>query len=557
MSAASSQATLGDYARFLETFNAEDLWNEAIANADVVNACVACCDRWAGDGRVALIHDRGGVTTRVTFAELQKRAARFAHLLQRLGIGKGDRIAAMMPRSPDMLAVLLGAWRAGAVYVPLFTAFGPKAVESRVHGSEAKLVVTDAANRPKLDGAERMPQIVTIGGGEKAVAAGDLDFETEMAKGSDAFAPVPLERDDLIMMLFTSGTTGSPKGVRVPMFSLAGFLAYMRFSVDLRPEDRYWNIADPGWAYGLYYAATTPLLMGVTTLFSEDPFTVENFYRVVKQYGVTNLAGAPTAYRLLMAAGDEAAAQVKGQLRAVSSAGEPLNAEVIRWFDRALNAPIRDHYGQTETGMVLCNHHALAHPVHEGAAGYALPGYRVVVIDENDNELGPGQQGELAIDRRNSPLMVFRGYWGREPLPDSQRYYRTGDTAEINDDGSISFFGRADDVITSSGYRIGPFDVESALIEHPAVADVAVIGKPDPERTEIVKAFIILKPGYEGTDALREELTQHVRRRLSAHAYPREIDFVSELPKTPSGKVQRFILRAREVAKMKDAAARA
>ncbi len=555
MSAATSPATPVDYLDFMKSFNAEDLWRDVTAGADVVNACVACCDRWADGDRVALIHDRGGVTTQTTYADLKKRAARFAHLLTRQGIGKGDRIAAMMPRTPDMLAVLLGAWRAGAVYVPLFTAFGPKAVESRVHGSEAKLVVTDAVNRPKLDGADNMPKIVVIGGGQQAIDAGDLDFETEMAKGSDDFAPVPLDRDDLIMMLFTSGTTGSPKGVRVPMFALTGFLAYMRYSVDLRPDDKFWNIADPGWAYGLYYAATTPLLMGQTTLYSEDAFTVDNFYRVLKQYGITNLAGAPTAYRLLMAAGDAAAAPVKGQLRAVSSAGEPLNAEVIRWFDRALNAPIRDHYGQTETGMVLCNHHALTHPVHEGAAGFALPGYRIVVIDQDNNELGSEQQGELAIDRQNSPLLVFNGYWGREPLPADQRYYRTGDTAEINADGTISFFGRADDVITSSGYRIGPFDVESALIEHPAVADVAVIGKPDPERTELVKAFIILKPGVEGTDALRDEMAQHVRKRLSAHSYPREIDFVTELPKTPSGKVQRFILRAAEVAKLKDAGA--
>lgn len=553
MSAATSPATPVDYLDFMKSFNAEDLWRDVTAGSDVINACVACCDRWAGGDRVALIHDRGGVTTQTTYADLKKRAARFAHLLKRQGVGKGDRIAAMMPRTPDMLAVLLGAWRAGAVYVPLFTAFGPKAVESRVHGSEAKLVVTDAVNRPKLDGADNMPKIVVIGGGQQAIDAGDLDFETEMAKGSDAFAPVPLDRDDLIMMLFTSGTTGSPKGVRVPMFALTGFLAYMRYSVDLRPDDKFWNIADPGWAYGLYYAATTPLLMGQTTLYSEDAFTVDNFYRVLKQYGITNLAGAPTAYRLLMAAGDQAAAPVKGQLRAVSSAGEPLNAEVIRWFDRALNAPIRDHYGQTETGMVLCNHHALTHPVHEGAAGFALPGYRIVVIDQDDNELKSEQQGELAIDRQNSPLLVFNGYWGRDPLPADQRYYRTGDTAEINADGTISFFGRADDVITSSGYRIGPFDVESALIEHPAVADVAVIGKPDPERTELVKAFIILKPGVEGTDALRDELAQHVRKRLSAHSYPREIDFVTELPKTPSGKVQRFILRAAEVAKLKDA----
>lgn len=336
----------------------------------------------------------------------------------------------------------------------------------------------------------------------------------------------------------------------MPLRALLAFGAYMRDAVDLRAEDRFWNIADPGWAYGLYYAITGPLLLGHATTLYEGSFTVESTYDVIDRLGITNLAGAPTAYRLLMAAGPDAAAPVKGKLRVVSSAGEPLNPEVVRWFDAALAAPIHDHYGQTELGMVVNNHHGLAHPVHPGSAGLAMPGYRVAVIDDANHELGPGQPGNLAIDIAQSPLLWFGGYWRQDTPAIAGGYYRTGDNVELEPDGSISFIGRADDVITSSGYRIGPFDVESALIEHPAVSEAAVIGVPDPERTEIVKAFVVLSRGYEAGQDLADALSQHVKRRLSAHAYPRAIDFVEALPKTPSGKIQRFVLRKMEADKV-------
>jgi acetyl-CoA synthetase len=235
----------------------------------------------------------------------------------------------------------------------------------------------------------------------------------------------------------------------------------------------------------------------------------------------------------------------------VSSAGEPLNPEVIRWFDANLAAPIHDHYGQTENGMMVNNHHGLKHLVRAGSAGFAMPGYRMVVLDDEGNELGPNQPGVLAVDIANSPLRWFGGYHEAETPAIVGGYYRTGDTVEYEPDGSVSFIGRADDVITSSGYRIGPFDVESALIEHPAVNEAAVVGVPDPQRTEIVKAFVVLAPAFKGSEALAEKLAQHVKKRLSAHSYPREVEFVAELPKTPSGKIQRFLLRKAEVEKRK------
>lgn len=413
------------------------------------------------------------------------------------------------------------------------------------------MVVTNPANRGKLDEVANLPRIATILGADDALRQGDIDFRAALAAASPACEPVMRRGQDLFMMMSTSGTTGLPKGVPVPLSALLAFGAYMRDAIGLRPDDIFWNIADPGWAYGLYYAITGPLLLGIATTFNEGAFTARTTYDVIERLGVTSLAGSPTAFRLLLAEGPDAAARVKGRLRVVSSAGEPLNPEVIRWFDAHLDAPIHDHYGQTENGMMVNNHHGLAHAVRAGSAGFAMPGYRMVVLDEAGNELGPNQPGILAVDIANSPLRWFGGYHQAETPAISGGYYRTGDTVEYEPDGSVSFIGRADDVITSSGYRIGPFDVESALIEHPAVTEAAVVGVPDPQRTEIVKAFVILAPAYKGSPELAEELAQHVRKRLSAHAYPREVEFVTELPKTPSGKIQRFLLRKAEVEKRK------
>ncbi|TPN43651.1 MULTISPECIES: acyl-CoA synthetase [unclassified Mesorhizobium] len=517
-----------------------------------INAYVECCGRHTGHGRLALrAISAGGELRQFSFDDLADMSGRVGDLLKQLGVGPGDVVAGMLPRIPELVALILGTWRVGAVYQPLFTAFGPKAIEHRLGYSGAKLVVTNPANRGKLDEIETCPRVATILDPGDTLPQGDIDFRATIAAVSPDCEPVMRKGSDLFMMMSTSGTTGLPKGVPVPLSALLAFGAYMRDAIGLRPDDVFWNIADPGWAYGLYYAITGPLQLGIATTFNEGPFNARSTYDVIERLGVTSLAGSPTAFRLLLAEGPDAAARVKGRLRVVSSAGEPLNPEVIRWFDAHLGAPIHDHYGQTENGMMVNNHHGLAHPVRAGSAGFAMPGYRMVVLDEAGNELGPNQPGILAVDIANSPLRWFDGYHQAETPAIAGGYYRTGDTVEYEPDGSVSFIGRADDVITSSGYRIGPFDVESALIEHLAVNEAAVVGVPDPQRTEIVKAFVILAPAYKGSEALAEELAQHVRKRLSAHAYPREIDFVTELPKTPSGKIQRFLLRKAEVEKRK------
>ncbi|MFJ4354181.1 acyl-CoA synthetase [Pseudomonas sp. NPDC089428] len=514
-------------------------------NLDALNACVECCDRHAGVGKLALVHvDREGNTRDYSFDQLKAQAARFANVLSAQGVGVGDRVAGLMPRTPELLVTILATWRLGAVYQPLFTAFGPKAIEHRLEQSHARVVVTDSHNRAKLDEVQACPTIITV-----KARSGELDFQQCLDRVSGDCEPVMRTGNDPFLLMFTSGTTGPAKPLEVPLRAIVAFQGYMRDAIDLRPDDNFWNLADPGWAYGLYYAVTGPLSLGHATTFYDGPFSVESCARVIGQLGITNLAGSPTAYRLLIAAGDEFSAPIKGRLRVVSSAGEPLNPEVIRWFADELGVTIHDHYGQTELGMVLCNHHGLQHPVHLGSAGFAIPGHRIVVLDEQGNELPAGQPGILAVDREQSPLCWFSGYHGLPTKAFVGKYYLSGDTVELNLDGSISFVGRSDDVITTSGYRVGPFDVESALIEHPAVIEAAVIGKPDPERTELIKAFVVLASGYQGSNELQETLRQHVRQRLYAHAYPREIEFVSELPKTPSGKLQRFILRNQEVAK--------
>lgn len=503
-----------------------------------LNAWELCCGRYVGQGREALtwidtderIHHMG-------FDELDRRSARFANLLAERGIGAGDVVAGLLPRRPELLEVILGTWRVGAAYQPLFTAFGPKAIAHRLASSGARLVVTVAEQRAKLDEVSDAPPILTVGGGDVE------DYAATMARQGEWFAPVPRQPEDPFLVMFTSGTTGLPKQLRVPLRAVAAIEGYMRHAVDLREDDVLWNIADPGWAYGLYYGVVGPLLLGHATTFHEGGFTVESCYATIRRLGVTNLLGAPTAYRMLMAAGDAPAAALRGQLRVASSAGEPLNPEVIRWFERVLGTRLHDHYGQTETGMTVCNHHALAHPVRVGSAGFASPGFTVAVLDESLRPLPPGQPGMLAIDVARSPALFFVGYHGQEQDAFRDGWYLTGDTVELNDDGSIAFVGRNDDVITSSGYRIGPFDVESCLVEHPAVAEAAVVGKPDPQRTEIVKACVVLRAGYAADETLRAALTEHVRTRLSTHAYPREIEFLDALPKTPSGKIQRFLLR--------------
>ena len=499
-----------------------------------VSVAGALCDRWAADpSRIGLRYeDATGHRAQYTFAELRERSRGAAATFADLGIRPGDRVATLLPKRPDLPIGTLGLWRLGAVHVPLFTAFGPEAIRYRVEDSGARLILTDAANRPKI------PELagVTV-----------LEVTEGWEAASQPVDGISVSADDPFILIYTSGTTGQPKGVEVPVKALAAFAAYMSFGLDVRPDDVHWNVADPGWAYGLYYGLTGTLLLGQAPLYYNAPFSPEAAYDVIRRYGVTNFAAAPTAYRALRASGLEPGAL---PLRALASAGEPLNPDVIAWAEATFGRPIHDQYGQTEHGMfvVNCQREDVREPLKPGSMGRSMPGFHAAVIDAEGRELSAGEQGEVAIDVEDSPLYWFRGYrgdseGGRERLLQGRRYCLTGDSAEVDGDGYIFFSSRADDVISSAGYRIGPFEVESSLMGHPAVGEAAVIGVPDQLRGEVVKAFVVLRPDQVASDDLASELREFVRERLSKHAYPREIEFVAELPKTPSGKVQRYLLR--------------
>ncbi|WP_431879554.1 AMP-binding protein [Amycolatopsis sacchari] len=513
--------------RTLDVQPVVDAWLAAYDTADT-DVAHLLCDRHDADA-VAFTFVEPDLTSRdVTYGELADRSRRLATVLAGRGVERGDRVPVLMGKRPELVTTLLAIWRLGAVHVPLFTAFATGAIQMRVEASRARLVVTEPSQRAKLDPIE----------GIEVLETGDA-FDRLIDEAEPLASSVAIGGRGTMLQLFTSGTTGKPKGVPVPARALASFHCYLHYGLDVGEDDVFWNAADPGWAYGLYYGILAPLVAGRRNLLLNAGFTPESTVAVIEKFGVTNFTGAPTMYRALSKSG-----LVRNlRLRRASSAGEPLTPEVVDWAREALGAEVRDHYGQTELGMVINNHwHAdVALPVKPGSMGQPMPGYTAGIVD-----------GQIAIDAENSPLLWFTGYHEApdktaERFTPGNRWYLTADSGRLDDDGYFFFTARDDDVILAAGYRIGPFDVESVLITHPAVADVAVVGRPDPEgiRGEVVEAFVVLDAGTEAHDDLARELQQLVRDKYSKHAYPRTVHFVDTLPKTPSGKVQRYLLRKR------------
>lgn len=520
-----------------------------VGTAQALNAYIECCERYVGSDKVALIWQaKDGRSEQWTFEQLAEASGKLANYFKHMGIQTGDCIAGLLPRTPELLITILATWRIGAIYQPLFTAFESKAIEHRLDTANTQLVVTNSEQRSKLNHVE-VAQILTVYTDQHEKKF-DPDFWQEVDKQHATFEAVQLGFDDDFLMMFTSGTTGLAKSVPVPLKAVLAFKEYMLHAVGLTEEDSFWNLADPGWAYGLYYGITGPLALGHSIMMDERAFSVDNALEIIKKYKVSNLTGSPTAFRMFFGFKEKFDASIQTHLRVVSSAGEPLTPEVIHWFKQDLKVNIFDQYGQTELGMVIGNHHALQHPVKIGSAGFANPGHRFAVLNQKHEEVERGEIGTLAIDFSQSPLTWFKGYGGNNRKSFVGHYYLTGDTVKLNELGGIDFVGRADDVITTSGYRVGPFDVESTLLECVEVLESAVIGKPDVERTEIVKAFVVLKPQVAASAALATQLQDYVRSRLSKHSYPREIEFVEHLPKTSSGKIQRNLLKQQEIAKL-------
>ncbi|NKQ53949.1 AMP-binding protein [Amycolatopsis sp. K13G38] len=494
------------------------------------------CDHHPADAVAFTVVDADLGSRDLTYGELRDRSARFATALAGMGVGRGDRVATLMGKSADLVVALLGIWRLGAVQVPLFTAFAPPAIAARIDG--VKVVVADTGQLAKL---------AEVPGDRRVISTGP-EFDALLSAQPQA-EPVAVGEDGLFVELFTSGTTGAPKGVPIPVRAIRAMRMYQEYGLDQQPGDVFWNAADPGWAYGLYYAIIGPLALGRPSILLSAGFSPELTCSVLDRFGVTNFTAGPTVYRALRNSDVEMPPGLR--LRHCSSAGEPLNPDVIEWAEKAFGVPILDHYGQTELGMCVANgwHPDIRGELKPGSMGRSLPGWRVEVLRPDADEIaGPGEQGRVAVDLANSPMMWFSGYRDApertaERFSADGRWYLTGDVASKDEDGYVYFASRDDDVILMAGYRIGPFEVESVLLGHEAVAEAAVVGLPDELRGEVLTAFVVTVPGAEPGDALAEELKQLVKTRYAAHAYPREVRFVPELPKTPSGKVQRFLLR--------------
>ncbi|MGW5654979.1 AMP-binding protein [Streptomyces humi] len=489
------------------------------------HACAAdlLCDLHTPDAVAFTVVEPDLSAREVTYGELADTSRRFATVLAEHGVGPGDRVAVLMGKSAELPAVLLGIWRLGAVHVPLFTAFATSAIEFRVRASGARVIVVDPGQRAKTDSLD----------GLSVIEAGP-EFHRLTQSSRPCASSVAVGGDGTLIQLFTSGTTGHPKGVPVPVRALAAFVSYLRYGLDVTEDDVFWNAADPGWAYGLYYALLAPMALGRRSLLLHAGFSPDLTAQVLRTFGVTNFAAAPTVYRSLSTS--PAANGVP--LRRASSAGEPLTPDVPEWSRRAFGVEVRDHYGQTELGMVIANgwHETVLAPVEPGSMGRALPGFTVGI-----------QDGQIAIDTA-SPLMWFTGYVdapekSAERFTADGRWYLTADTGRQDENGCFSFTARDDDVIIMAGYRIGPHEVESVLITHPDVAEVAVMGVPDDLRGEVLQACVVLADGARGSDQLTRQLQLLVKERFAAHAYPRAIHYVEQLPKTPSGKIQRYVLR--------------
>ncbi|MRH92606.1 acetate--CoA ligase [Nocardia sp. SYP-A9097] len=505
-----------------------------------------------------------GARVDLTYAELAALSNRFANLLRDLGVRRGERVCLLLGRTPELYVAMLGAWKAGCVVSPLFSAFGPEPVRRRLEISGATTLVTTvemyrrkvAPNRDALPVLRHV--LVTDAGIDDAPVADTIELSLAMAAAEPDFTIVPTTAEDPALLHFISGTTGRPKGAVHVHGAVLAHRVTARYALDLRAGDIFWCTADPGWVTGMSYGVIAPLSLGATVISDEAEFDAQRWYRTLTRQKVTVWYTAPTALRMLMRRGDELPEGTDlSRLRFISSVGEPLNPEVVVWSQRVFGRPAHDNWWQTETGAIMISNLAAAQ-VRPGSMGRPLPGIeatilrrgadgRAAIVDNAVEPTGVDEVGELAL-RAGWPSM-FRGYLN-EPVRYAQAFadgwYLSGDLARRDADGYYWFVGRADDVINSAGHLVGPFEVESALMAHQAVAEVGVIGTPDPVAGELVKAFVQLEPGYAGTPDLHDELLAFGRRQLGAVA-PKQIVFTEGLPHTRSGKVMRRLLKAREL----------
>ncbi len=546
---------LQNYEQLRKTFK----WSEADKLIEwfpdgKLNAAYNCIDRHAKGklkDKIALIYDDGeGNAQKFTFGQLHVLTNKFANVMKKLGIKRQDRVFFFLSRSPELYVGFLGAIKYGAISSPMFPAFGPDAIRDRLLDSGAVCLVTDSALKSRVyEVKSQLPDLkhmVIVG---KDVATNEVSWEKEMADASAEFDATPMDPEEFSYMLYTSGTTGKPKGVVHAHRDIVQMHLSTNWVLDVHDEDIYWCTADLGWVTGVVYGCMGPWSNGVTQVGLGGRFDPERWYKTIQSYKITIWYTAPTAVRMLMAKGDDLPKKYDlSSLRALYSVGEPLNPEGVKWaMDVFDSKPFHDTWWQTETGSILITNFPEM-DIKPGSMGKPLPGVEAAIVDETGAVLEQGEEGSLAL-RPGWPAMMRQIWKNTAKYNEYFRngWYYTGDTAQIDKDGYFWYVGRADDVIKTAGERVGPFEVESALIEHPAVAEAGVIGKPDELRGNIIKAFIVLSPGFSESPQLKEDIQKFVKTKLAGHAYPREVEVVKSLPKTRSGKIMRRMLRAKEL----------
>lgn len=543
---------LKDYEQTYQNFDWKEVekafsWHET----GKVNMAYECIDRHVDKGKgdkVALKYKDERREESYTFKDLQQLSNRAANVLKdKVNVEKGDRVFIFMPRTPELYIALLGTLKIGAIVGPLFEAFMEKAVTDRLSDSEAKVVITTNSLLSRIP-KDQLPHLETIVVVDDDVDASYVDFKQELEAASDTFDIEWLNLYDGLILHYTSGSTWQPKGVLHVQKAMLLHYISGRYVLDLQDDDVYWCTADPGWVTGTSYGIFSPWLNGATNCIAGGRFSPESWYKMIETFNVTIWYTAPTALRMLMSAGDDIVHKYDlSSLRSILSVGELLNPEVIKWAKHVYGKRVLDTWWMTETGgHMIVNYPSM--DVKLGSMGKPLPGIEAAIVDDQGNELEPNRMGNLAL-KKGWPSMMH-AIWHNPAKYESYfigDWYVSGDSAYKDEDGYFWFQGRVDDVIMTAGERVGPFEVESKLVEHAAVAEAGVIGKPDPIRGEIIKAFIALKSGYEPSDELKEDIRKFVKEGLAGHAAPREIEFKDKLPKTRSGKIMRRVLKAWEL----------
>ncbi|REH81397.1 acetate--CoA ligase [Staphylococcus felis] len=543
---------LSNYEEVYRNFNWEEVEKSfSWYQTGQINMAYECIDRHVENGKgekVALYYKDSQRQEAYTYKDLQQKSNQAANVLKdKANVRKGDRVFIFMPRTPELYFALLGSLKIGAIVGPLFEAFMEKAVKDRLENSEAKVIITTHSLLPRVP-IDELPHLETVVIVDEEVENSYLDFNKEMSEASSEFDIEWLDKNDGLILHYTSGSTGQPKGVLHVQNAMLVHYISGKYVLDLKEDDIYWCTADPGWVTGTSYGVFAPWLNGVTNCIVGGRFSPESWYSMIEDYNVTIWYTAPTALRMLMSAGDDIVNKYNlKSLRSILSVGEPLNPEVIKWAKHVFDKRVLDTWWMTETGgHMIVNYPSM--DIKLGSMGKPLPGIEAAIIDNNGNELPANRMGNLAI-KKGWPSMMYKIWKNPEKYCSYfiGDWYVSGDSAYKDEEGYYWFQGRVDDVIMTAGERVGPFEVESKLVEHPAVAEAGVIGKPDPVRGEIIKAFIALREGYKPSDQLKEDIRQFVKEGLAAHAAPREIEFKDKLPKTRSGKIMRRVLKAWEL----------